>query len=113
MFKYIPIEFGPGMGPEQLDEAIEQASLKWKHTLHKYLFDNCHDFVVDILNRVQHKNSAHWINLTLMWHLLFQSTFVNSKRHWASVIPPLCMWTFVLVGVIGLMLVQLYQYHIF
>ncbi|EDR27191.1 hypothetical protein, conserved [Entamoeba dispar SAW760] len=112
-FKYLPIIYGEGINDNDFKEAIDKANKKWKHVMHKYIIDNCHDYCVDILNSVKYKGKSNWNDFTLVFEIFFHSIYVNKKRHLATYIPSLCLWMFILLCVIGFIIVLLYQNHIF
>ena len=112
-FKYVPLEYGDGITDKDLTEAIDKANKKWKRKMHKYVFDNCHDYVVDILNDIKHKNKSDWNNLSLTWELLMNSTFVNGNRRILSYIFSACLYFCIFLMIIGLIITILYQLHYF
>lgn len=111
--RYIPLEMGEGLTTKDLQIAIEHASEKWKGKLHKYICDNCHDYCVDILNEVKHKGKSNWNDITLMIELLCNAHYVNKKRHVLTYLPGICLWSFILLCLIGFIIVLLYQLHVF
>ncbi|ELP91384.1 hypothetical protein EIN_154510 [Entamoeba invadens IP1] len=112
-FKYLPLQFGDGVTCDDFEKAIDTANKKWKHIMHKYIIDNCHDYCVDILNDIKYKNKDNWCNFTFMLELLFHSVYVNKSRHFATYLPGIILWSFILLAIGGFIVVMLYQKNFF
>ena len=110
--KYIKLEYGDNITDDDLIKSIEEADKKWKKISHKYFYDNCHDYVVDILNGIKHKNKDNWTVRKLMGHLIVDSTYVNGKRKFYSIFPSIAIWGFISLILLGWLFIILYQLHL-
>ncbi|KAL7713397.1 Transmembrane protein [Entamoeba marina] len=113
VFKYIPLKLGKDVTKEDFERAISKANKKWKHTMHKYIIHNCHDYCVDILNDIKYKEKTNWNDVTIVLELIAHSQYVNKSRAFATFIPTILLWLFVCLCIVGLVIVILYQEHVF
>lgn len=68
------------------DRAIEAASEHYSRTRHSLFFNNCHQYIADVLNRVKYDGRTSWTQTEVWWLITFRSRYVGwagFARQWA------------------------------
>lgn len=89
----------PKSGELSWDQAIKEVGESYKKTLHG-IFNNCHEYIAEVLNRVQYGNRKNWSQSEICWLITWNSSYVNYFSFWKQWGPMIIM-LLVLFTVIG------------
>jgi len=72
-------------GAEAWDKAIQETSDYYSRTRHSLFFNNCHQYIAGVLNKVAYGNKTNWTQTDVWWRITFQSRytgFLGFIRQW-------------------------------
>ena len=72
---------------EEYIEAINYANEKYSQLRHNLIFQNCHDHVGEVLNRINYLGKNDWGTLSLIWLLIRKGKYVNTKAMILTYLP--------------------------
>lgn len=75
-----------GNSPEERwDKAIQETSDYYSRTRHSLFFNNCHQYIAGVLNKVRYSGRTDWTQTEVWWKITFRSTytgFLGFIRQW-------------------------------
>lgn len=72
-------------GPTAWDKAIQETSDYYNRTRHSLFFNNCHQYIAGVLNKVKYENRTDWSQVEVWWNITFRSSyssFLGFIRQW-------------------------------
>lgn len=72
-------------GAPAWDKAIQETSDYYSRTRHSLFFNNCHQYIAGVLNKVKYENRDNWTQTEVWWHITFKSHytgFLGFLRQW-------------------------------
>lgn len=64
-------------GAQAWDKAVKDSADYYSKTRHSFCFNNCHQYIAQVLNKVKYGNRDDW-NQTKVWYMItFQSEYVG------------------------------------
>lgn len=91
--------FDPGLiakGAKAWDKAIQETSDYYSRTRHSLFFNNCHQYIASVLNKVKYAGRTNWTQTDVWMLITLQSKyngFIGFLRQWWP-------FTLILMGVI-------------
>lgn len=67
------------------DKAIQETSDYYSHTRHSFCFNNCHQYIAGVLNKVHYDNRDNWTQTDVWFLITFKSShigFFGFVRQW-------------------------------
>lgn len=73
-------QFQPSLiasGASGWDRAIRETSDYYSHTRHSLFYNNCHQYIAGVLNKVHYDNRDDWTQTDVWCKITFKSSYVN------------------------------------
>lgn len=93
--KYHQFEY-QSIDPAAWDTAIKEASEYYRRTRHSLFFNNCHQYIATILNKVKYLNKSNWTQKEVWYMITFKSSYTDHVGFFRQWVP----FTLILIGVI-------------
>lgn len=90
------------LGEQSWDQAITEISDYYSKTRHTFCFNNCHQYIASVLNKVNYDGRKDWTQTHVWRFITYESQYVNwigFVRQWVPFIT-IMLFTFILVVVI-------------
>ena len=65
---------------EYIKEALLQSSKKYSTKMHNLIFNNCHSYIADFLNRIGYRGANNWNQVSVFFLITFKSKYVSCYR---------------------------------
>lgn len=84
--------FNPALvaqGAKAWDKAIQETSDYYGRTRHSLFFNNCHQYIASVLNKVKYASRTDWTQTNVWWLITFESKYVGwlgFARQWCPFI---------------------------
>ena len=65
---------------EYIRDALLQTSKKYSTKMHNLIFNNCHSYIADFLNRIRYRGSGKWNQVSVFFLITFKSKYVSCYR---------------------------------
>lgn len=59
------------------DQAIKDTSEYYARTRHSLFFNNCHEYIADVLNKVKYRGKSNWSQTRVWWMITFRSQYTG------------------------------------
>lgn len=64
-------------GASAWDQAIKDTSDHYARTRHSLFFNNCHEYIADVLNKVKYKGRSNWSQTNVWCMITFRSKYTG------------------------------------
>lgn len=90
-------------GAKGWDKAIQETSDYYARTRHSLFFNNCHQYIASVLNKVKYDDHSDWTQTNVWWLITFKSRYVG----WPGFVRQWCPFATILVGTLILLSILL------
>lgn len=64
-------------GSKSWDKAIQETSDYYSRTRHSLFFNNCHQYIAGVLNKVKYDGRSDWDQMEIWYNITFRASYTN------------------------------------